>query len=89
MCWFGRMPRLIIGDAELVRLILANKNGHFIKPPVLNPLVDLLQLGVSTLEGEKWAKRRRLITPAFHHNKLKVPISHLKANHIRASINFF
>lgn len=54
-----------------MRFILNDKNGDFQKPPV-NPLVDLLTLGVSTLEGEKWAKRRRLITPAFHHHKLQV-----------------
>ena len=54
-----------------MRLILADKNGDFVKPP-LNPLVDILQLGVSTLEGQRWAKRRRLITPAFHLEKLKV-----------------
>ncbi|KAE9449787.1 hypothetical protein C3L33_18312, partial [Rhododendron williamsianum] len=53
-----------------MRSILNDKNGDFQKPPV-NPLVDLLTLGVSTLEGEKWAKRRRLITPAFHHHKLQ------------------
>ncbi|XP_071904986.1 cytochrome P450 CYP72A616-like [Coffea arabica] len=62
--------RLIMGKAELMRLILNDKDGHFQKPPQ-NPLVDLLTLGVSTLEGEKWAKCRRLITPAFHHEKLQ------------------
>lgn len=71
MCWFGTMPRLIIAKAELMRLILNDNSGHFKKPP-LNPLVDLLTMGLSTLEGEKWAKRRRLITPAFHHEKLQV-----------------
>lgn len=70
-CWFGTMPRLIIAKAELMRLILNDNSGHFKKPP-LNPLVDLLTMGLSTLEGEKWAKRRRLITPAFHHEKLQV-----------------
>ncbi|KAK4600445.1 hypothetical protein RGQ29_010192 [Quercus rubra] len=68
--WIETRPRLIIADPELMRLILADKNGDFVKPP-LNPLVDLLQLGVSTLEGQRWAKRRRLITPAFHLEKLK------------------
>ncbi|CAK9167362.1 unnamed protein product [Ilex paraguariensis] len=50
--------------------ILNDKNGQFQKPP-LNPLVDLLTLGINTLEGDKWAKRRRLIAPAFYHDKLQ------------------
>ncbi|KAL5559531.1 hypothetical protein UlMin_035742 [Ulmus minor] len=70
MSWIETRPRLIIGEAELIRVILADKDGHFVKPP-LNPLVDLLQLGLSTLEGDKWAKRRKLIAPAFHLDKLK------------------
>ncbi|XP_027341632.1 cytochrome P450 CYP72A219-like [Abrus precatorius] len=71
LSWFGRVPRLIVADAELIRTILADQNGHFTKPPILNPLVELLQLGIATLEGEAWAKRRKLITPAFHFEKLK------------------
>ncbi|KAL3500849.1 hypothetical protein ACH5RR_039942 [Cinchona calisaya] len=70
LSWIGTRPRLIIGNAEHIRLIMNDKFGHFQKPPQ-NPLVDLLTLGISTLEGEKWAKRRRLITPAFHHEKLQ------------------
>ncbi|KAL2471934.1 Cytochrome [Abeliophyllum distichum] len=70
LCWLQRRPRLIIADPELMRSVLNDKKGHFQKPPV-NPLVDLLTLGVSSLEGEKWAKRRKLITPAFHHEKIQ------------------
>ncbi|XP_058187067.1 cytochrome P450 CYP72A616-like isoform X1 [Rhododendron vialii] len=70
LSWSKTRPNLIIADPELMRSILNDKNGDFQKPPV-NPLVDLLTLGVSTLEGEKWSKRRRLITPAFHHHKLQ------------------
>lgn len=73
--WIETRPRLIIADPELIKLILAEKNGQITKPP-LNPLVNLLQMGISTLEGEQWAKRRRLIKPAFHLEKLKVKILH-------------
>jgi len=71
LCWFGRRPRLIIADAELARLVLTNNKGHFVKPP-RNPFVDILSLGLSSLEGESWSKRRRVVTSAFHLEKLKV-----------------
>ncbi|KAF7830419.1 cytochrome P450 CYP72A219-like [Senna tora] len=70
VCWYGTKARVIIGDAEMIRKIFEDKNSEFVHPP-LNPLVNLLQLGVSTLEGEEWRKRRKLITPAFHPDKLK------------------
>ncbi|KAK7316576.1 hypothetical protein RJT34_00141 [Clitoria ternatea] len=80
LCWFGRVPRLIVADAELIRTILTNQNGHFSKPPALNPLVSLLQMGIATLEGENWANRRKLITPAFHFEKLKAMVPAFSAS---------
>ncbi|PSS19329.1 Cytochrome P450 CYP72A219 like [Actinidia chinensis var. chinensis] len=68
--WKKTSPNLTIADPELMRFILTDKNGDFQKPP-LNPLATLLSLGLSTLEGHKWAKRRKLITPAFHHDKIQ------------------
>lgn len=73
LSWINTRPRLIIADPELIRLILTDKCGHIVKPPN-NPLVKLLQMGVASLEGEAWAKRRRSITPAFHHEKIKAMI---------------
>ena len=74
MTWIGTKPRLIIGEPEVIRSILGDKKGDFVKPPQ-NPLVDILQRGIATLDGDQWAKRRRQITPAFHFDKLKVTIS--------------
>ncbi|KAL2346594.1 hypothetical protein Fmac_000594 [Flemingia macrophylla] len=71
--WFGRRPRLIVVDAELTRLILTSKNGHFKKPP-RNPLIKILTLGLSSLEGEAWTKRRRVVTSAFQLEKLKAMV---------------
>ncbi|KAK1550087.1 hypothetical protein Q3G72_013484 [Acer saccharum] len=72
LSWIQSRPRVLLADPELSRLILSDKSGHIIKPPV-NPLAEILQKGVATLEGEKWAKRRKLIMPAFHLENLKVP----------------
>ncbi|KAK1301712.1 Secologanin synthase [Acorus calamus] len=70
LVWVGTSPRVVVWEAELVKEVLSNKFGHFQKPPV-NPLIKLLAMGVSSLEGESWVRRRRLITPAFHLEKLK------------------
>ncbi|XP_010926829.1 cytochrome P450 CYP72A616 [Elaeis guineensis] len=68
--WVGSDPRVILYDPELVREVLSRKFGHFEKQET-NPLGRLLLTGVVTYEGEKWAKHRRIINPAFHLEKLK------------------
>ncbi|KAI3466001.1 hypothetical protein Pfo_022664 [Paulownia fortunei] len=66
--WFGPWPRLNIADPELIKEILR-------KPDVFQkPLLDtgkILAGGLLFLEGEKWAKHRKIINPAFHLEKLK------------------
>ncbi|XP_077229663.1 cytochrome P450 CYP72A616-like isoform X2 [Tasmannia lanceolata] len=68
--WNGPTPTLIISDAELMKEVYTNKLGHIRKPRV-NPLVRLLSKGINSLDGKEWAKRRRMIAPAFHIEKLK------------------
>ncbi|XP_043689496.1 cytochrome P450 CYP72A219-like [Telopea speciosissima] len=72
--WFGRDPRVYIMDPDLIRDILSNKFGHFAKVKV-NPLSRFLARGLVSYEGEKWAKHRRIINPAFHMEKLKRMLS--------------
>lgn len=52
MSWTETRPRLIIGDSELIRTILADKNGHFVKTPQ-NPLVNLLQQARNLILGRR------------------------------------
>ncbi|KAI3907843.1 hypothetical protein MKW92_031093 [Papaver armeniacum] len=68
--WFGATPRVLICDPDMMKEIMSNKFGHFRKPP-LNPHFNLLTKGLTFLENDKWAKHRRVMTPAFHHEKLK------------------
>ncbi|XP_020105932.1 cytochrome P450 72A15-like [Ananas comosus] len=68
--WFGPTPRVTITDPELVREVLSNKFGHFEKPSV-SPLARLLADGLANYKGEKWARHRRILNPAFHLEKLK------------------
>ncbi|KAF8408895.1 hypothetical protein HHK36_004964 [Tetracentron sinense] len=68
--WMGPNPRVTIMDPDLIRDVLSNKFGHFAKAK-MNPLAKLLANGLVRYEGEKWAKHRRIINPAFHLEKLK------------------
>nr|WHM27863.1 SLS2 [Gentiana crassicaulis] len=69
--WMGRIPRVNILEPELVKEMLFN-HGKFQKNFELhNPLVMLLLSGIGSLEGDKWAKHRKIISPAFTLEKLK------------------
>ncbi|KAK3160055.1 hypothetical protein QOZ80_1BG0054670 [Eleusine coracana subsp. coracana] len=68
--WMGPEPRVTIADPEVVRQVLSNKFGHFEKVH-FGQFQKLLHNGMSTHTGEKWARHRRIITPAFHLEKLK------------------
>ncbi|KAG2599269.1 cytochrome P450 72A225-like [Panicum virgatum] len=68
--WFGPTPRMMIPDPELVREILSCKFGHFGKPKTAR-VWKLISNGLFYHEGEKWAKHRRILNPAFHHEKIK------------------
>lgn len=67
--WFGPWPRLNIVDPELINDIL-RRNDVFHKP--LLQTAKIVTSGITLLEGEKWAQRRKIINPAFHVQKLKV-----------------
>ncbi|KAG9447966.1 hypothetical protein H6P81_014094 [Aristolochia fimbriata] len=72
--WNGPTPRVIIMDAELIRLIiLQHKPGQIQKVPP-KPHRKMLGSGVNSLEGDHWFHRRRLINAAFLMEKLKLMI---------------
>ena len=66
----GPSPALLLIDPELVKEVLT-KNYVYQKPRN-NPLGKLLAEGFATYDTDKWAKNRRIISPAFHLEKLKV-----------------
>ncbi|KAK2645183.1 hypothetical protein Ddye_020378 [Dipteronia dyeriana] len=85
LCWAGKTPRVIIMDPELMKEVLSNKQGHFQKPP-MNPLITILTKGLTTIEGDMWARHRKIINPAFHLEKLKLMVPEL-ANSCRNMID--
>ncbi|KAK4605548.1 hypothetical protein RGQ29_013559 [Quercus rubra] len=68
--WLGPRPRINIMSPEQIKDVFT-KMGDFQKPKP-NPLTRLLAIGVINYEGEKWAKHKKIINPAFHLEKLKL-----------------
>ncbi|KAK3042451.1 hypothetical protein RJ639_000175 [Escallonia herrerae] len=68
--WAGPRPMVHIMDPDLIREIMT-KYFHFQKPRGGNPLTKLLATGLVDYEGDKWTKHRKIISPAFHLEKLK------------------
>ncbi|KAI3704431.1 hypothetical protein L1987_74651 [Smallanthus sonchifolius] len=67
-------------DPHLIKEILT-KIYDFQKPKI-SPFFKLISSGIVTYEGDKWAKHRKFINPAFHVEKLKnmVPAFHLSCS---------
>ncbi|XP_058766142.1 cytochrome P450 72A68-like [Vicia villosa] len=67
--WFGTKPRVILTEPEKIRDVL-NKISEF--PRTNYKISKLLISGLAIHQGEKWSKHRRIISPAFHLEKLKI-----------------
>lgn len=70
--WFGTKPRICILDAELAKEILSNKFGFYGKPKSRPSIVTMVGEGLVLVNGLEWVKRRRILSPAFSIDKLKV-----------------
>ncbi|RLM87431.1 hypothetical protein C2845_PM04G32620 [Panicum miliaceum] len=72
MIWFGSTPRLIVSEPELIREVLLSRAEHFDRYEA-HPLIGQFEgLGLSNLHGDEWARRRKILTPAFHVENLKL-----------------
>ncbi|CAL9220849.1 unnamed protein product [Arabidopsis halleri] len=80
--WFGPIPTISIMDPELIKEVF-NKIYDFQKPHTF-PLGTLIAKGLANYDGDKWAKHRRIINPAFHLEKIKnmVPAFHRSCSEV-------
>ncbi|XP_027192266.1 11-oxo-beta-amyrin 30-oxidase-like isoform X2 [Cicer arietinum] len=67
--WEGTTLKVVITDPEQIKEVF-NKIDDFSKPK-LTSIAKYLSVGLIHYDGEKWAKHRKIINPAFHLEKLK------------------
>ncbi|KAJ6416947.1 hypothetical protein OIU84_002766 [Salix udensis] len=67
--WIGPKPRVNIMNPDQIRDVFMKIN-EYQKSTQLKPLA----CGLASHKGEKWAKHRKIINPAFHQEKLKLMI---------------
>ncbi|KAB2626770.1 cytochrome P450 734A1-like [Pyrus ussuriensis x Pyrus communis] len=73
--WFGMKPRLAISDPDMIKEILFNSGGSFIKI-LFTPLTKFLlgDWGLVGLEGDQWTFHRRIVNNAFNMEHVKVKL---------------
>ena len=84
--WLGTKAKLNIPDVDLVKELLCTKFGHYEKLPLNRITRQLMGGGMGSLDGEEWAKHRRIINPVFYIEQLKVSSFSLATYYITMNV---
>lgn len=78
-----RGPLYLVSAPELIEQILVKQHHAFIKDKFTRILIDSLGHGLLTSEGDLWRRQRRLIQPAFHHDRIQSYVALMAAEAAR------
>ncbi|KAG5374169.1 hypothetical protein IGI04_024787 [Brassica rapa subsp. trilocularis] len=70
--WNGTKPTVFISDPELGKQILSTKLGFAVIAKKRPEVFILFGKGLPFIEGDDWARHRRILNPAFSIDRLKV-----------------
>ena len=68
---FAQYDALLISDPDLIRDILVTQHSNFVKGPALQRSRAFLGDGLLTNEGAPHLRQRKLMQPAFYHDRLR------------------
>ncbi|KAL6861893.1 hypothetical protein ACP4OV_017593 [Aristida adscensionis] len=71
LSWSGSAPTLFVGDYDMVKRILSDRTGLYKKADPGPNVLALMGMGLVFIEGDDWARHRRVVHPAFTMDKLK------------------
>jgi cytochrome P450 len=67
---FGPFPAIMINHPNLIEEVLVTQQPNFVKSSVYRRGLRVLGNGLVTSEGSFWQRQRRLMQPAFHHERI-------------------
>ena len=70
--WIGPIPAFFSTDLHLVKQVLADRTGLYQKDFLVPVLNSLFGNGVVFINGDDWKRHRKVVLPAFTHDKIKV-----------------
>ncbi|KAJ1296972.1 hypothetical protein BS78_01G342500 [Paspalum vaginatum] len=69
--WIGSIPAIFSSDLELIKEVLTDRTGLFAKDFMIPVLKVLLGNGLIIANGDDWKRHRKVVLPAFNHERIK------------------
>ncbi|KAF8728797.1 hypothetical protein HU200_018076 [Digitaria exilis] len=69
--WIGPIPAVFSTDLQLIKQVLSDRTGLYQKDFMIPVLKFLFGNGVILINGDDWKRHRKVVLPAFNHEKIK------------------